>query len=95
MPLARLLRELVRRYQVQSVLLEGGGELLAGAFKERLVDQITWFVAPIILGGRSSPSSVGGQGVSDLSKAVRLSDLTVRRLDCDLWLEARVSYPRA
>lgn len=92
-PLTRLLRELVRRYDVQSVLLEGGGELLASAFKERVVDQIVWFVAPMILGGRSSPSSVGGPGIRRLAEAVRLKDMRIRRVGEDVVIESDVAYP--
>ena len=92
-PLRRLCRYLVRR-GIQSVLIEGGGELLAGALEERVVDRILFFIAPVLLGGRSAPSSVGGAGVSRLTRAVRLAELTCRRVGPDLCIEARVVYPR-
>ena len=92
-PLAALLRELVARYQVTSVLIEGGGEVLAGALEERLVDRVVWSVAPIIIGGRMSPPAVGGEGVRRLADAVRLRDLSVRREGGDLLVVAAVAYP--
>ena len=94
-PLASLFRLLVQRHQIQSVLLEGGGELLASAFEERLVDRVAWFVAPLILGGRSSPPAVGGAGVPRLAKAIRLGEVTVRRVGPDVLVEAAVVYPTA
>ena len=93
-PLRSLCRRLVRR-GVQSLLIEGGGEVLASAFAERLVDRVVWCVSPMLIGGRDAPSSVGGQGIRRLAQAVRLADMTVRRLGPDLCVEGRVVYPKA
>lgn len=93
-PLRALLRELAHRFAVMSVLLEGGGEVVASAFRERVVDRVVWCVAPTIIGGRRSPSSVGGEGIARLRQAIRLSDLRVRRMGDELMLEASVVYPR-
>ena len=92
-PLRRLLRELVRRFQITSVLLEGGGEVLASALAERLVDRLVWIVAPLLIGGRTSPSSVGGVGVRRVAQAIRVKDVTVRHRGPDLVLEGSVVYP--
>ena len=92
-PLARLFRLLVRR-GIHSVLIEGGGEVLAGALAERLVDRIVFFVAPLLIGGRGSPGSVGGPGVPRLSQAVRLKHLMCTRVGPDLCVEADVAYPK-
>ena len=93
-PLRPLFQTLARRFEVMSVLVEGGSEVLASAFRERLVDRVVWLIAPMVLGGRTSPSSVGGEGVAKLQQAVRLSDLHVSRLANDLVVEAAVEYPR-
>ena len=79
---------------IQSVLLEGGGELVAGALAERVVDRVLWFIAPILLGGRKAPSAVGGAGVTRLSDAIRLQDVEFTDVGPDLCVEARVAYPR-
>ena len=92
-PLKQLLQGLLLHYQVQSVLIEGGGEVLASAFQEQLVDRLVWVVAPLILGGRTSPSSVGGGGIQRLQEAVRLKDLSVRRVGTDVVIEGDVVYP--
>ena len=93
-PLQRLLRRLVDR-GIHSLLIEGGGEVLASALAERLVDRIIFLVAPILIGGRQAPSSVAGQGVSRLARAVQLDELSVRRIGRDLCVEARVVYPKS
>ena len=91
-PLKQLFRELVRRYGVTSVLIEGGGEVLASALAERLVDRVVWVVSPLILGGRQSPGAVGGEGIARLSNAVRLDRMAVRRIGPDLMLDAVLVY---
>ena len=91
-PLRRLCQDLARR-GIQSLLIEGGGEVLASAFAERLVDQIVFFIAPILIGGRLAPSALGGGGVSRLAQAIRLSELRSTRVGPDLCIEARVVYP--
>ncbi len=91
-PLRRLCRVLVKR-GLQSLLIEGGGEVLAGALAERLVDRVVWCIAPLIIGGRGAPSAVGGEGIPALARAVRLADMRVSRLGPDLVVDARVMYP--
>lgn len=92
-PIKRLCRELVRRYGMTSLLLEGGGEVLASALAERLVDRVVWVVSPLIIGGWESPGAVGGRGILRLSKAVRLRDMAVQRVGPDLLLNAALAYP--
>ncbi len=92
-PMRRLLETLAAR-GIHSVLLEGGGELLAGALAEGLVDRVVWFVAPILIGGRETPGAVGGQGILALSEAIGLRDVSVTRVGQDLRVDARVVYPR-
>jgi len=91
-PLRRLFRLLARR-GIQSILIEGGGEVLASAFAERVVDRVVFFIAPLLIGGRMSPSPLGGTGISHLGRAIRLEDVAYRRIGPDLCVEARVVYP--
>ena len=91
-PLGPLCRALVRR-GVHSVLIEGGSELLAGAFAERLVDRIVFFIAPVLIGGRDAPSALGGEGIRSLRRAIRLEGVVSRRVGEDLCVEAHVVYP--
>ena len=91
-PLRRLC-QLVARRGIHSILVEGGGEVLASALTERLVDRVLVCIAPIIIGGRTAPSAVGGEGITQLSQAIHLEGLMWRRLGPDLCVEARVVYP--
>jgi diaminohydroxyphosphoribosylaminopyrimidine deaminase/5-amino-6-(5-phosphoribosylamino)uracil reductase len=93
-PLGPLCRTLAKQFLITSVLLEGGGELIASALQARLVDRLLWVTAPILLGGRESPSSVGGAGVTRINQAIRLRDVQVRRLGPDVLVDAAVVYPK-
>ncbi len=73
-----------------SVMIEGGAEINASAIREGVVDKVVLFLAPLLMGGKSAPSAVGGPGVETLAEAVRLRDLRIERLDEDLVIEG---YP--
>ena len=67
-----------------------GGELHAGFLDATLVDRVAVFVAPLLLGGRTAPSLVGGAG-RPLKDAVRLGAFELTRLGPDVLLEADVA----
>lgn len=74
----------LRKRELQSVLVEGGTEI-AGAFCDaKLVDKLTFFVAPIIIGGHDAPVAVGGNGAKSLENAMRLITPEVSSLGDDL-----------
>jgi diaminohydroxyphosphoribosylaminopyrimidine deaminase/5-amino-6-(5-phosphoribosylamino)uracil reductase len=74
--LVHVLNELKTR-SLQSVLVEGGSEV-AGAFCDaKLVDKITFIVAPIVIGGMDAPTAIGGYGANSLEKAIHLRDLQI------------------
>ncbi len=71
--------EEMKKRDLQSILVEGGTQI-AGAFVDaKLVDKITFIVAPIIIGGHSAPVAIGGVGVNLLENAVRLKDLEITK----------------
>jgi 2,5-diamino-6-(ribosylamino)-4(3H)-pyrimidinone 5'-phosphate reductase len=47
---------------IRSVLVEGGGTLIAELFRLDLVDELTIYIAPMIFGGASSPTPADGPG---------------------------------
>ena len=57
---------------IESILVEGGGETIASFFREGFVDRYTVFVGSLIIGGRSAPTPVDGQGWVDTG-GMRLS----------------------
>jgi diaminohydroxyphosphoribosylaminopyrimidine deaminase/5-amino-6-(5-phosphoribosylamino)uracil reductase len=86
--LRRALSELARR-GVSEVLVEGGGALGASLLRDRLVDEVHWFMAARFLGVEGRPA-LGGLGLRRLADAPALTDVRVRRVGPDLYLRGRV-----
>jgi diaminohydroxyphosphoribosylaminopyrimidine deaminase/5-amino-6-(5-phosphoribosylamino)uracil reductase len=76
--------------QVTSILLEGGGELHCSALGAGIVDKVLYFLAPKLIGGRSAPMAIAGEGFARLEEAVTLERMQVRQLDGDLLIEGYV-----
>jgi len=90
--LAWLLKKLGSE-SVTRLLVEGGGETNALFLLPGLAHRIAFFYAPIIIGGRTAPKGVAGDGIQGLNEAVTLRDVEWRKLGLDLLLTARVGTP--
>lgn len=88
--LASVLDELGRR-ELTSVIVEGGAEVAASFIEQRLVDKVTFFIAPKIIGGREAVPAIGGRGCERLSEAFELRDVEVVRRGDDWEV---TGYPR-
>ncbi len=76
--LRAVLAKLASRRMI-SLIVEGGSEVAASFLNDRLVDKVTFFYAPKIIGGREAVPAVGGRGIGDLSEALNLTDVEVVR----------------
>jgi diaminohydroxyphosphoribosylaminopyrimidine deaminase/5-amino-6-(5-phosphoribosylamino)uracil reductase len=85
--------EFLGKRHFTNLLVEGGGEVIASAFEDRLVDRVFAFVAPKIIGGRDAISPVEGVGIEEMPRAISLRDVKVHRIDTDLLIEGLVQYP--
>lgn len=84
--LDRLMEALGKR-GILSVMIEGGAEINASALREGIVDKVLLFLAPILIGGKSTPTAVGGEGIESLTQALRLRDVRIERFDDDILVE--------
>jgi len=66
---------------IETLMIEGGGELIASLFEADLVDELTVFLGPMVIGGRDAPTLVDGEGFRDPETFPRLSLASVDRLD--------------
>ncbi|MFS8086731.1 MAG: RibD family protein, partial [Acidobacteriota bacterium] len=78
-----VLEELAKR-SIQSVLVEGGPILAGLLLDARLVNKITFFIAPMIIGGQDAPSAIGGDGVENIADAIQLENVSVERRGRDV-----------
>ncbi|MFN3347183.1 MAG: RibD family protein, partial [Candidatus Bipolaricaulaceae bacterium] len=75
---------------VDSVLVEGGGEVAWSFLSQGLVQKIYFFYAPLILGGRDAVPAVGGEGFAEPAQGIRVRDLTLEQVGEDFLL---TGYP--
>ena len=80
------LMKILAEKKIDSVLVEGGGEVHYSALKSGLVNKIYAFVAPKIFGGIAK-SPVGGEGVNIPSEAFNFRLKKTTRFDDDILLE--------
>jgi diaminohydroxyphosphoribosylaminopyrimidine deaminase / 5-amino-6-(5-phosphoribosylamino)uracil reductase len=85
-----MLRMLGQR-QVQSLLVEGGAEVLGSFFDQNLIQMFHFFYAPKFLGGQKAREVIGGRGVNLLKDAHEARDLRIRRLGPDLHISGHFS----
>ncbi len=86
--LAALLADLYAA-EARSLLVEGGGVTAASFLAAGLVDRVTAYVAPKILGGVGARVPVAGEGAGSILDAIALTDMEVVRIGGDVRLSAR------
>ena len=88
-PLAQVLAELGGVRKVTSVLAEGGGQLLGELFAAELVDEVCFYLAPMLCGGSKGVVEAPADGPR--FDGATLEDVQYRRLGKDLRLTGLVS----
>ena len=88
--LSTLLKRLGEK-AIDSILVEGGGETAASFLEANLVDKVSFFIAPLILGGQNAAPAVGGEGAAKIGDGIPLTDVDVTRIGEDTLY---VGYPK-
>ncbi len=86
---AALMKKLADR-ELTAVLVEGGGTLNYSLLEQSLIDKLFIFIAPLIIGGKESPTAFAGTGITPLSKAWSVEDVELKQFDRDMLL---IGYP--
>lgn len=74
--------------EIQSVLIEGGARVLGEAFDQRLVDEVCFYLAPLICGG--PVIAVGGEGAAATVEAPQLVDVQYTKLGDEVIMRGTV-----
>jgi diaminohydroxyphosphoribosylaminopyrimidine deaminase/5-amino-6-(5-phosphoribosylamino)uracil reductase len=72
--------------QITSVLIEGGSTLLGSLCDQNLVDKMTVFIAPIIIGGEKARTAIGGKGIDKVVNSLKLERIKTNQFDNDLMI---------
>lgn len=78
------------RLDITSILVEGGGEVIASVLKEKLADKVYIFIANKIIGGREAKTPVEGSGIEKMSEALKLKITKTQKIEENIFVEA---YP--
>jgi diaminohydroxyphosphoribosylaminopyrimidine deaminase/5-amino-6-(5-phosphoribosylamino)uracil reductase len=78
--------------QIDSLLVEGGSGIAAAFLQQRLLDRLTFIIAPKLIGGESAPTPIGGHGIASMASAIALKEPTVHMLGTDVVYEALLDY---
>ena len=73
-----LLRELKEQYKIDHVAIQCGGNMNRVFAKEHCIDHVHVFIAPIIVGGKNTPTMVDG---SDISMSSDILDVNEFKLE--------------
>ena len=88
--LKQLMVILGRDYKIDSILLEGGGQLNWSAMKSGIVSKVQAYIAPKIFGGKGAPTAVSGIGAASPDECVMLYDRQIKTIGDDILIESRV-----
>lgn len=81
---AREIMERAGKENIDSILVEGGGILNESLLREGLIDEVTAFIAPKIIGGSEALSPVEGKGFGIMADAFQLKDVSVEQIGNDI-----------
>ncbi|MFH1655136.1 MAG: bifunctional diaminohydroxyphosphoribosylaminopyrimidine deaminase/5-amino-6-(5-phosphoribosylamino)uracil reductase RibD [Candidatus Omnitrophota bacterium] len=84
-----LLKQLAR-FEIINVIVEGGSQIIGSLFDENLVDKVMFFIAPKIIGGDNSLTSVAGKGIKTINRTINLKNRQIRQIGDDLLIEGYV-----
>lgn len=76
--------------EIMSLLVEGGGEVIASFFEEKRVDKVFLFLASRIIGGKEAPTWVEGKGVNLLKETPYIKIDSIRKMEGDYLLQGYV-----
>ena len=87
------IREVLKKLgelEIMSLLVEGGGEVIASFFEKKRVDKVFLFLASRIIGGKKAPTWVEGKGVNSLNETPCIDIYSLKKIERDFLLQGYV-----
>ena len=89
--LSDLLQKLGEK-QIDSLLIEGGASLNFSALESGVVNRVHCYIAPKLVGGQTAKTPIGGEGIGDLSQAVKLKMNSIEMIGEDVLIDYEVIH---
>jgi 2,5-diamino-6-(ribosylamino)-4(3H)-pyrimidinone 5'-phosphate reductase len=78
---------------IRRIMVEGGGELIAGLIRAGLVHEIYTFIGNLIIGGRDAPTPADGEGFVTEKEFSYLTLIGTRRIENGVLLHWKLGQP--
>lgn len=75
---------------IDSVLVEGGGQIIGSLVKAHLADRVLCYISPKLVGGDQAKTPAGGDGIAVLADAMKLDEIEVANIGPDVLLSGKV-----
>ncbi len=89
--LSKAFKQLVNE-NITSILLEGGGELLSSALREKVINKVICFIGPKIVLGSDGIFPFGGLGLEKMGDAYQVSHITAEVIENDVIITGYINY---
>lgn len=76
--------------QIDSILLEGGGNLNWSCLKSGVVNKVQVYIAPKLFGGADAKTPISGAGVTHPSDSYQLINQKIQKIGVDILIESEV-----
>lgn len=86
------LMEILQKYSITSILVEGGATLIGSMIRERLIDKFYVFHGPKILGGHDGIPMASGPGPKKMDQCLNLKNIRTRRFGNDIMIRGYPNY---
>lgn len=79
----KVLMKILGKMEIDSVLIEGGGNINASSIESGIVNKVYAYIAPKIIGGKESLSPITGKGIEYMQNAIKLKDTSLEKIGND------------
>lgn len=84
-------RILKSKWNINTLLCEGGGRLNSALFRSGLVDELYITICPYIFGGSLAPTIADGEGIKRLEDCINLKLISKRILGNEIFLHYKIN----
>jgi len=79
----KVLVQILGKMNIDSILIEGGGNINASSIEAGIVNKVYAYIAPKIVGGKESLSPVTGKGIEHMQDAIKLKNTNLEKIGND------------
>jgi diaminohydroxyphosphoribosylaminopyrimidine deaminase/5-amino-6-(5-phosphoribosylamino)uracil reductase len=87
--LKALMKE-IGKIGITGIMIEGGSSIAASSISAKIVNKVNFFIAPKIIGGKDSFSSVGGSSQKSLINAIKQKAMKTKKFGDDILVEGYI-----